>query len=120
MWNFQGSWILALEFPTDVTQIGNTILWNFHGWSFVLFGISKGKVKKMKNSRFFFLNKYVPDRPPPPVRFFSGIAQSNLHFNMPFKVSPKAKDIINGGFIFRFHDGIHLKILPTLLEMFFR
>ena len=39
---------------------------------------------------------------------------------MPFKVSPKAKAIINGDFIFQFHDGIHSKILTTLLEMFFR
>ena len=39
---------------------------------------------------------------------------------MSFKVSPKAKAIINGGFIFQFHDGIRSKILPTVLEMFFR
>ena len=39
---------------------------------------------------------------------------------MPFKVSPKAKAIINGGFIFQFHNSIDSKILHTLLEMFFR
>ena len=39
---------------------------------------------------------------------------------MPFKVSPKVKAIIKGGFIFQFHDGINSKILPALLEKFFR
>ena len=32
---------------------------------------------------------------------------------MPFKVSLKAKAIINGGFILKFHDNVHLKILLT-------
>ena len=31
---------------------------------------------------------------------------------MPFKVSPQAKVIINGDFIFQFHDDVHSKILP--------
>ena len=44
----------------------------------------------------------------------------NYTFNMSFIVSLKTKVIINGGFIFQFHDGIHLNISPTLLEMFLR
>ena len=39
---------------------------------------------------------------------------------MSFKVSPKHKTIINGGLVFQFHDGIRSKILPTLLELFFK
>ena len=39
---------------------------------------------------------------------------------MAFKVNSKAKTIINGGFIIQFDDGIHSKILPTLLEMIFQ
>ena len=38
---------------------------------------------------------------------------------MSLKVIPKAKAIIDGDFIFQFHDDVHLKILPTLLEVFF-
>ena len=36
------------------------------------------------------------------------------------KVRPKNKAIMNGGFIFQFQDGMHSKILPSLLEMYFR
>ena len=32
---------------------------------------------------------------------------------MPFKVSPKAKAIINGDIIFQFHNDIHSKTLPV-------
>ena len=52
--------------------------------------------------------------------YIRGLIHLNYIFNIPFKVSPKAKAIINEGFIFRFHDGIYSKILPTLLEMFFK
>ena len=55
------------------------------------------------------------------TRFYiRGQINLNYTFNVAFKVSLKAKAIINGGFIFQFHDAIHSKILPTLLEMFFR
>ena len=37
---------------------------------------------------------------------------------MPFKVSLKAEAIINGGFILKFHDNVHLKILITLISSF--
>ena len=43
MWDFQGSLFLALEFPSDLS---NTIFWNIEGLSFVLSGVSRGKVKK--------------------------------------------------------------------------
>ena len=87
MQNFQRSWILALEFPRYVAQIDNIILWNFQGWSFILSGISKGNVKKQKILRVFS-NMYILN---PRVCLFSGIVQSNLHFNMsPFK-APKPK-----------------------------
>ena len=49
-----------------------------------------------------------------------GLINLNYTFNMTFKARPKAKVIINGGFMFQFHDGIHFEIHPTLLEMFFR
>ena len=42
----------------------------------------------------------------------------NFTFNISFKVSPEAKVIINRGFIFQFHDEVHSRILPTLLETF--
>ena len=37
---------------------------------------------------------------------------------MLFKVSPKAKAIINRGFTFQSDDGLHSKIFPTFLEFF--
>ena len=52
--------------------------------------------------------------------FISGLINLDYTFNMPFKVRPKAKAIINGGFISKFHDDVHSKILPTLLEEFLR
>ena len=51
--------------------------------------------------------------------FISGLINLNYIFNTPFKVNPKAKALVNGGFIFQFHDGLHFKTLPTLLEVFF-
>ena len=36
---------------------------------------------------------------------------------MSFKVSPKAKAIINGGFVLQFYDGVHPKILSSFLEV---
>ena len=36
------------------------------------------------------------------------------------KVRPKNKAIMNGDFIFQFQDSIHSKILPSLLEIYFR
>ena len=62
MWNFQGSLFLVLEFPRDLTQFC---------LSFVLSGISRGKVKKKK--------KKIPGGgggvyPQPPVWIFSAIA----------------------------------------------
>ena len=47
-----------------------------------------------------------------------GLINLNYTFDMTFKVSPKAKTIINGRFIFQFYDRIHSKILLTLLECF--
>ena len=71
MWNFKGFWWLGLGIPKE----SNAILWNFQGWSFVLSGISRGKVKKLKNSRGSS-KKYVCSQPP--AVFFSGIAQSMI------------------------------------------
>ena len=51
--------------------------------------------------------------------YIRGLINLNYTFNMPFKVNPKAKAIINGGFIFQLHDDIVQRFL-TLLEMFFR
>ena len=50
--------------------------------------------------------------------FIKGLINLNYTFNMSFKVSPKARVIIDGGFIFQFDDGVHSKILPTLLKVF--
>ena len=43
--------------------------------------------------------------------FFSRLINLNYTFNMPFKISPKGKTIINGGFISQFYDDIFSKIL---------
>ena len=46
VWNFQG-----FAFGLGISKGSNTILWNIaRRLSFVLSGISRGKVKKMKNS----------------------------------------------------------------------
>ena len=64
MWDFQGSLLLVLEFPR---YLSNTILWNTEGLSFVLSGVSRGKVKKWKIpggvSKKYILN-------PPCLNFF--------------------------------------------------
>ena len=57
------------------------------------------------------------------TRFYiRGLITLNYTFNMPFKGSfNKAKAIINGGFIFQFHNGIHIRKFSLLsLEMFFK
>ena len=65
MWNFQGliknevkfpgvtkkekticNFLQVLVFGLVISKGCNIILWNFQGWSFVLFGISRGKVIK--------------------------------------------------------------------------
>ena len=127
MWNFQVSRKQHMEFPgvlvfgIGISMAGNTNFQNFQGWSFVLSRISQSKVKSKKRKiPVGFSNKYFLKTSRPFLVFF--LEQPNLiyTFNMTFKVSPKAKVIINGGFIFQFHDGIHSTILPTLLEIFFR
>ena len=68
MWNFQGLIKNDVEFPRvtkkkknvefprvfvfglGISKGSNTILWNIQGLSFVLSRISRGKVKKMKNT----------------------------------------------------------------------
>ena len=50
--------------------------------------------------------------------FISRLINLNYAFNIPFKVIPKAKTIINGGFISQFHDYILSKIL--LFTILFR
>ena len=66
MWNFHRPCFFALEFPRDAT-----VLWNSQGWSFVLSGISHGKVTNLKIPGVFS-KKYVLN---PPVWIFSGIFQ---------------------------------------------
>ena len=66
MWNFQGS----LFFGLGISKGSNTILWIIQGLTFLLSGISRGIVKKMKNSRVVFKKMY----PNPPVWIFSRIA----------------------------------------------
>ena len=61
MWNFHESLFLTLEF---LRKGSNTILWNIQGLSFVLSGISRDKVKKVKIPGQFS-QKFSP--PPPPV-----------------------------------------------------
>ena len=60
-------------FGLGISKESNTILWNIQGLSFVLSGISRGKVRK--NSREF--QKSISSNPP--VLIFSGIAQCNIH-----------------------------------------
>ena len=62
MWNFKGPWLLGLEFARDVTQ-----LCRISNGGAVLFGISRGKVKKQKIPRGF---KKLCPKPPPPVCLF--------------------------------------------------
>ena len=70
MWNFKGFWWLGLGIPKE----SNAILWNFQGWSFVLSGISRGKVKRLKNSRGIQIQVCSQF----PAVFFSGIAQAMI------------------------------------------
>ena len=65
MWNFKGSWLLGLEFARDVTQ-----LCRISNGGAVLFGTSRGKVKKQKIPRGF--KKLCPKASPLPpfVCFF--------------------------------------------------
>ena len=44
----------------------------------------------------------------------SGLINLNCAFYTPFKVSPKVKAVINGGFISQFHDGLHSTIIANL------
>ena len=79
MWNFQGvikkkemefprvtkkknnmEFTGVLVFGIGISEGSNTILWNFQRWSFVLSGISRGKVKKRKNSWGFQKNILNP------------------------------------------------------------
>ena len=62
--------------------------------------------RRQDESIFYFkLSKTTLD-------FISGPINLNYTFNMSFKVSSKVKAIINGGFMFQFHDYVHSKILP--------
>ena len=63
LWNFQKG--------------SNTTLCNFQGWKFVLSPISRGKVKKMKNSREHS-KKYALNHP---CLFFSGKATQQTTFS---------------------------------------
>ena len=63
-------------FGLGISKGYNTILWNFQGWSFVLSGIFRGRVKKKKKNPRVFFKKVCPRHP---LFFFSGIAQSKLN-----------------------------------------
>ena len=62
----------VLAFVLGISKGSDAILWNFQGLSFVLSGISRGKVKKLKNSRGIQIQVCSQF----PTVFFSGIAQS--------------------------------------------
>ena len=63
----------VLLFGLGISKGYNTILWNFQGWSFVLSGIFRGRVKKKKKNPRLFFKKVCPRHPL--FVFFSGIAQ---------------------------------------------
>ena len=65
MWNL----VLTLEFPRDLTQFCGIS----KGLSFVLSGISRVNVKKMKNSRGGVKKVYPHSPPSPPIWILSGI-----------------------------------------------
>ena len=69
-------------FGLGISKWSNTILWNIQGMSYVLSGISRGKVKKVRNSRGVFKKVYL--QPPCLDSFwnspFQGICKSNNHF----------------------------------------
>ena len=71
MWNFEWSWWFGL----GISKGSNLILWNFHGWSFVLSGISRSKVKEIKIPGEF--QKSIPSNPLLVFRCWSN-ASSNL------------------------------------------
>ena len=53
----------VFDFGLGISKGSNTILWNIQGLSFVLSGISRGKVKKMKNPKGGFqksIKKFHP------------------------------------------------------------
>ena len=92
MWNFQGFIKNEVEFarvtkkkcgissrglcfwPWYKAQWANTILWNIQELSFVLSGVSRGKLKKWKIPGGFSKN-YILN---PPCLDFSGIAQFTI------------------------------------------
>ena len=53
----------VLLFGLGIFKGYNTILRNFQGWSFVLSGIFRGRVKKNEKSQGFF-QKSMPSTPP--------------------------------------------------------
>ena len=70
-----------MEFPgvfvfgLGISKGSKTILWNIQGLSFVLSGICRGKVKKVKNARGG--QKFISSAPL--VWIFSGIPQCVIH-----------------------------------------
>ena len=62
----------VLVFSLGISKGCNTILENFQGWSFVLIGISRGKVKNEKFQGGY--QKSMSSNPPFPCLVFSGIA----------------------------------------------
>ena len=71
-WNFQGwprkntvKFLGGFIFGLGISKGSNTILWNIQGLSFVLSGITRGKVEKWKIPRGFS-KKYIlnPQLPP--------------------------------------------------------
>ena len=73
IWNFHGSFFLALEFLRD---LGNRIVWNIQALSFVLSGISRDHVKEYEKFCGSF-HKSISSTPPA-VWCFSGIAHSKV------------------------------------------
>ena len=63
----------VLVFSLGISKGCNTILQNFQAWSFVLIGISRGKVKNEKFQGGY--QKSMSSNPPSPCLVFSGIAK---------------------------------------------
>ena len=106
IWNFQGCWINSkwsfqmlsknnVEFPgvlvlgLKISEGCNTILWSFYGWSFVLYGISRDRAKRL--NKVFFKNKSMSSTLSPPSHttfFFAAIAQYGSITSSPLKLHP--------------------------------
>ena len=91
--NVEFLWVFV--FGLGISKGSNTILWNIQGLSFVLSGISRGKVKIWKIPGEFS-QKYILN---PPVWIFSGIAHSKFVYITGQKTNKISKEFWKTGYL---------------------